>query len=65
MLVAHPAVQLVALVELQLSVADCPWSMIPLAGEATDRVTVGTGGAFTVTVRLSLAVPPSPLQVIV
>jgi len=61
-LVVQPAVQLVASVELQLSVDDCPWSMA--AGDA-DRFTVGTGagGAFTVTVTLSLALPPSPLQV--
>ena len=56
------AVQLVALFELQLKFADCPWLM--LVGE-TDRFTTGTGGggAFTVTLTLSLALPPAPLQV--
>ena len=57
------AVQLVASVELQLKVADCPSSMLE---DETDRFTTGTGGggaAFTVTLTLSLALPPAPLQV--
>jgi hypothetical protein len=55
------AVQLLALVELQLKVADCPWSMLE---DETDRFTTGTGGgaAFTVTLTLSLTLPPAPLQ---
>ena len=60
------AVQLVALVELQLKVADCPWSMLE---DDTDRFTTGTGGGgggggwFTVTLTLSLELPPAPIQV--
>ncbi len=56
------AVQLVALVEVQLRVADCPWSMLE---RDTDRFATGAGGggAFTVTLTLSLALPPAPLQV--
>jgi hypothetical protein len=55
------AVQLLALVEVQLKVADCPWSMLE---DETDRFTTGTGGgaAFTVTLTLSLTLPPAPLQ---
>ena len=57
------AIQLVASVELQLKVADCSWSITN--GDA-DRFTAGTGAVtpFTVTVTLSLAVPPSPVQLI-
>ena len=56
------AVQLLALLELQLKVADCPWSMLE---DDTDRFTTGTGGGGTVTVTLtlSLALPPAPSQV--
>ena len=56
------AVQLLALVELQLKVTDCPWSMLE---DDTDRFTTGTGGGGTVTVTLtlSLALPPAPSQV--
>ena len=58
------AVQLVALVEVQLKIADCPWSMLE---DDTDRFTTGTaggvGGWFTVTLTLSLALPPAPIQV--
>ena len=56
------AVQLLALLEVQLKVADCP-SFI-LEGD-TDRLTIGAGDdeVFTVTVALSLALPPEPLQV--
>ena len=58
------AVQLVALVEVQLRVADCPWSMLE---RDTDRFATGAGGGgggcFTVTITLSLALPPAPLQV--
>ena len=55
------AVQLVASVELQLKVTDCPWSMLE---DDTDRFTTGTagGGLFTVTLTLSPALPPAPLQ---
>ena len=55
------AVQLVAFVEVQLKVADCPWSMLE---DETERFTTGTGGggAFTVTLTTSPALPPAPLQ---
>jgi hypothetical protein len=51
------AVQLVASVELQFSVAEPPTGM--LAGEA---VSVTVGGGTTVTVTIWLAVPPVPVQ---
>ena len=56
------AAQLVAFVEVQLRVADCPCSMLE---DETDRFITGAGGggAFTVTLTLSLALPPVPLQV--
>jgi hypothetical protein len=50
--------QPVALVELQLSVADSPLLMLP---GFTSSDTVGAG-VVTVTVVLSCAVPPAPLQ---
>lgn len=53
------AVQPVALVELQVSVADWPFSIE--AGAALN-VTAGTGGV-TVTVTVRLLVPPGPVQV--
>jgi hypothetical protein len=56
------AIQVLALVVLQLSTVDCP--ELSVAGEAV-RVTVGGGGAVTITVAEALALPPSPLQVIV
>jgi hypothetical protein len=52
------AVQLVALAALQLRVEFAP--LLTVAGLATN-VTVGAGG-ITVTVALSCAVPPAPLQ---
>ena len=54
------AVQEVALVELQVSVALLP-SLI-VVGE-TEIVTVAAAGAFTVTVADALALPPLPMQV--
>jgi hypothetical protein len=48
------------LLELQLKVADWPWSM--LEGDTVRFTTGAGGGAFTVTVTLSLALPPAPLQ---
>ncbi len=59
---APDAVQLLALLELQLKLADWPCSMLE---DDTDRFTTGTGGggAVTVTLTLSLALPPAPLQV--
>jgi hypothetical protein len=54
------AVQDVALVELQVSVA-LPPSLI-VVGE-TEIVTVAAAGAFTVTVADALALPPLPVQV--
>ena len=59
------AVQLLASVEDQFSVIVLPRDT--LDGLAV-RITVGAvtvGAAFTVTVTLSLALPPAPLQVIV
>jgi len=54
------ALQLVALVDDQLSVEDEPLLMLP--GLAV-RLTVGGGGADTLTVTDLLALPPDPLQV--
>ncbi len=54
------AVQLVALVDDQLSVAAAPLLTVP--GLAL-RLTVGLGGADTLTVTDLLALPPAPLQV--
>jgi hypothetical protein len=54
------AEQPVALLEDQLSVADPP--LATLAGLAL-RLTVGLGGADTLTVTDWLALPPGPLQV--
>lgn len=56
------AVQLLASLEFQLRVVVCP--RLILDGD-TDTLTIGAGdaGAFTMTVALSLAVPPGPLQV--
>lgn len=53
------AVQPVAFVVVQASVA-APLPLI-VAGVAV-RLTVGTGGAVTVTVVEALAVPPAPVQ---
>ena len=58
---APEAVQLVALVELQVSVEALP--LATLVGFAVS-VTVGAGGfEVTVTVAVWLAVPPAPVQV--
>jgi hypothetical protein len=54
------AVQLVAFVEDQLSIADPP--LLTVVGLAL-RVTVGLPGAETLTVTDWLALPPDPLQV--
>lgn len=55
------AAQLVAFVELQLSVEELP--LVTDVGLAV-RVTVGAGtGAVTVTETVLLAVPPAPVQV--
>ena len=54
------AVQLVALVEDQLSVEAEP--LVTVAGFAL-RVTVGLAGADTLTVTDRLALPPEPVQV--
>ena len=54
------AVQEVALVEDQLSVLDCPAAIV--AGLA-ENVSVGAGGAVTVTAALLEALPPLPEQV--
>ena len=54
--------QEVALVELQLSVDDCP-DEIEL-GLAVSAAVGGGGGAVTVTVAPALADPPLPVQVI-
>jgi hypothetical protein len=58
----HPpeAVQLLALVEDQLSIADPP--LLTVVGLAL-RLTVGLTGAETLTVTDWLALPPGPLQV--
>ena len=53
------AVQEVALVELQESVEDCPFVMVPGLAE---RVTVGAEAAVTVTVADWLADPPAPVH---
>jgi hypothetical protein len=57
---AFPAVQVVALVEDQVSVALCP-SVIEVG--ATDRVTVGRGGLVTVKGVDAIKLPPGPVQV--
>jgi len=54
------AVQLLALVEDQLSIADPP--LLTVVGLAL-RLTVGLTGAETLTVTDWLALPPGPLQV--
>jgi len=54
------AVQLVAFVEDQLSVADPP--LLMLVGFAL-KLTVGLAGAETLTVTDRVAPPPAPLQV--
>jgi hypothetical protein len=54
------AVQLLALVEDQLSIADPP--LLTVVGVAL-RLTVGLTGAETLTVTAWLALPPGPLQV--
>ena len=54
------AVQLLALVEDQLSIADPP--LLTVVGLAL-RLTVGLPGAETLTVTDWLALPPGPLQV--
>ena len=54
--------QEVALVELQLSVDDCPDKIE--VGLAVSAAVGGGGGAVTVTVALLLADPPLPVQVI-
>jgi len=58
----HPAeaVQLLALLDDQLSRADAP--LLTVVGLAL-RLTVGLGGAETLTVTDRLALPPAPLQV--
>jgi len=52
-------VQLVALVELQVSVEDAP---LAIEAGAAEIVTVGAGGV-TVTVTVRLPLPPGPVQV--
>jgi len=54
------ALQLVALPEDQLSVADPP--LLTLVGFAL-KLTVGLAGAETLTVTDRVALPPAPLQV--
>jgi hypothetical protein len=54
------AMHVVALVEDQVSVALCP-SVIEVG--ATDRVTVGGGGLFTVSAADAIKLPPGPLHV--
>jgi hypothetical protein len=54
------AVQLVAFVDDQLSVALCP-SVIEVG--ATEMFTVGGGGLVTVKVAVATKPPPAPLQV--
>ena len=54
--------QEVALVELQVSVEDCPDEIE--AGLAVSAAVGGGGGTVTVTVALALADPPLPLHVI-
>ena len=54
------AVQLLALVEDQLNIADPP--LLTVVGLAL-RLTVGLTGAETLTVTDRLALPPGPLQV--
>ena len=58
----HPpeALQLVALLEDQLSVEDPP--LLMLVGFAL-KLTVGLAGADTLTVTDRVALPPEPLQV--
>jgi len=53
-------VQLLALLDDQLSRADAP--LLTVVGLAL-RLTVGLGGAETLTVTDRLALPPAPLQV--
>ncbi len=54
------AVQDVALLELQVNVDEPPdWTLVGFAA----RLTVGGGGAVTVTVALWEALPPGPVQV--
>ena len=53
------AVQLLALLDDQLSIADVP--LLTVVGLAL-RLTVGLGGAETLTVTDRLALPPGPLQ---
>jgi hypothetical protein len=58
----HPsdAVQVVALVELQVSVDEPPeFTLMGLA----EIDTVGAGGAVTVTVAVRAVLPPAPVQV--
>jgi hypothetical protein len=57
---APEAVQLVALLELQLSVEEPPLATV---GGAAVSITDGTGGGVTVTVTDWLAEPPAPVQV--
>jgi hypothetical protein len=54
------AAQLLALLDDQLSSADSP--LLTVVGVAL-RLTVGLGGADTLTVTVRLALPPAPLQV--
>jgi hypothetical protein len=54
------AVQLLALLDDQLSIADAP--LLTVVGLAL-KLTVGLGGAETLTVTVLLALPPAPLQV--
>lgn len=54
------AVQLVALVEDQVSVVELP--VVIEVGEA-EKVMIGAGVAVTVTTTLSISVPPAPIQV--
>ena len=54
--------QKVALVELQVSVEDCPDEIE--AGFAVSAAVGGGGGAATVTLALAVADPPLPVHVI-
>jgi hypothetical protein len=54
------AVQLVAFVDDQLSVALCPSVMVV---GVTEMCTVGGGGLVTVKVTVATKPPPAPLQV--
>lgn len=58
------AVQLVTSVVIQLIVVEPFWDTVPRLAP-NESVGAGTGGAATVTLTESLALPPSPLQVMV